>query len=163
MVVKTLLYCTIKCGCEGGVVSASCHLQPPRKSSTGQVPPLEHETLSRTVLGTPRDDLCILGRVLDSAFMQARLRLSCSNRLIYTGHHTFRRHASPPQYRRLWQNNLSSVPHGRFCPKIIRPNSFFETSEGSPSSRVRNAQKDLILRRWRQNFKMWRQNSNIWL
>jgi len=30
------------------------------------------------------DDPCILGRFLDSAFMQARVRLSCSNRLIYT-------------------------------------------------------------------------------
>jgi len=54
MVVKTLLYCTRKCGCEGGVVSASCHLQPPRNGSTGQVSLLEHEAFSRTVLGTPR-------------------------------------------------------------------------------------------------------------
>jgi len=43
------------------------------------------------------DAPCILGRVLDSAFMQARVRLSCSNSLIYTGLHTFRRHASPPR------------------------------------------------------------------
>jgi len=28
MVVKTLLYCTRKCGCKDGVVSASCRLQP---------------------------------------------------------------------------------------------------------------------------------------
>jgi len=28
---------------------------------------------------------CILGRVLDSAFMQARVRLSCSDSLIYAG------------------------------------------------------------------------------
>jgi len=27
--------------------------------------------------------------------MQARVRLSCSNSFIYTGHHTFQRHASP--------------------------------------------------------------------
>jgi len=26
-----------------------------------------------------------------------RVRLSCSNRLIYTGHHTFRRHATHPR------------------------------------------------------------------
>jgi len=54
MVVKTLLYCTRKCGCEGGVVSASCRLQPDRQGSTGQVPLLEKETFSRFVLGTPR-------------------------------------------------------------------------------------------------------------
>jgi len=43
MVVQTLLYCTRKCGCEGGVVSASCRLQPHQKGSTGQVPALDHE------------------------------------------------------------------------------------------------------------------------
>jgi len=53
MVVKTLLYCTRKCGCEGGVMSLSCHLQSPCNGSTGQVPVLEHQTFSRTVLGTP--------------------------------------------------------------------------------------------------------------
>ena len=42
------------------------------------------------------DAPCILGRVLDSAFIQARVRLSCSVGLIYTGRHTFRCHASPP-------------------------------------------------------------------
>ena len=46
MVVKTLLYFTRKCGCEGGVVSASCRLQPDRHGSTGQVPLLEKETFS---------------------------------------------------------------------------------------------------------------------
>jgi len=54
MVVKPLLYCTRKCGCKGGCVSASCFLQPPRNGSTGQVPVLEYETFSRTVLGTPQ-------------------------------------------------------------------------------------------------------------
>ena len=44
-----------------------------------------------------RQDPCMLGRVLDSGFMQARVRLSCSDSLIYTGQHTFRRHASPPR------------------------------------------------------------------
>jgi len=43
------------------------------------------------------DDPCIIGRVLDSAFMQDRMRMSCGNNLIYTSHHTFRRHAPPPR------------------------------------------------------------------
>ena len=43
------------------------------------------------------DAPCILGRVLDSTFIQARVRLSCSDGLIYTGRHTFRCHASPPR------------------------------------------------------------------
>jgi len=46
MVVKTPLYCTRKCGCKGGCMSANCFLQPPRNGSTGQVPVLEHETFS---------------------------------------------------------------------------------------------------------------------
>ena len=54
MVVRTILYCTRKCGCKGGCISASCFLQPPCNGSTGHVPVLEHETFSRTVLGTPR-------------------------------------------------------------------------------------------------------------
>jgi len=33
MVVKTLMYCTRKCGCKGGCMSASCFLQPPRNGS----------------------------------------------------------------------------------------------------------------------------------
>jgi len=53
IVVKILLYCTRKCGCEGEVMSASCHLQPSCNGSNGQVPALEHETFSTTVLGTP--------------------------------------------------------------------------------------------------------------
>ena len=43
------------------------------------------------------DAPCILGRVLDSAFIQARVSLSCSDGLIYTGRHTFQCHASPPR------------------------------------------------------------------
>ena len=39
----------------------------------------------------------VLGRVLDSAFIQARVRLNCSNILIYTGLHMSRCHASPPR------------------------------------------------------------------
>ena len=54
LVVKPLLYCTRKCDCKVGCVSASCFLQPPRNVSTGHVPVLEHETFSRTLLGTPR-------------------------------------------------------------------------------------------------------------
>jgi len=41
----------------------------------------------------------ILGWVLNSAFMQSRARLSCSNSLTCTGLHTFRRHASPQSPR----------------------------------------------------------------
>jgi len=36
-------------------MSASCFLQPPRNSSTGQVPVLEHETFSRTLLNFLKD------------------------------------------------------------------------------------------------------------
>ena len=54
MVVKTLLYCTRKCGCKGGCMSASCRLQQPRNGSTCQVPVLENQIFSRTVQGTPR-------------------------------------------------------------------------------------------------------------
>jgi len=43
------------------------------------------------------DAPCILGRVLDSAFIQARVRLSCSGGLINTGRQTFECHASPPR------------------------------------------------------------------
>jgi len=43
------------------------------------------------------DAPCILGRVLDSTIMQARVKPSCSDGLIYTGRHAFRRHASPPR------------------------------------------------------------------
>jgi len=43
------------------------------------------------------DDQRILGRVLDSGFMQARVRLGCSNSSIYTDHLMLRRHASPPR------------------------------------------------------------------
>jgi len=54
MVVETLFYCTRKGGCKGGCMSACFFLQPPRNGSTGQIPVLEYETFSRTVLGTPR-------------------------------------------------------------------------------------------------------------
>jgi len=36
-------------------MSASCFLQPPRNGSTGQVPVLEHETFSRTLLNFLQD------------------------------------------------------------------------------------------------------------
>ena len=55
MVVKTILYCTRKCGCKASCMSASCFLQPPRNGSTGQVPVLEHETFSRTLLNFLKD------------------------------------------------------------------------------------------------------------
>jgi len=89
---------------------------------------------------------CILGGVLDSAFMQARVRLSCSDSLIYTGLHTFRRHASPPQvasdgiYRTLVRS-----PREEFFSKIIRPNSSFGAPEERLSSKVRNAMQHLHL------------------
>jgi len=86
------------------------------------------------------DDPCILCRVLESAFMQARMRLRCNNRLIYTGHHMFRRHASPARAVANgvdWTLVRSSIEE--FFSRIIRPNSFFATPEGSLSSGVRNA------------------------
>jgi len=46
MVAKAVLYCTRKCGCEDGVLSASCRLQPHHNGSTSQVPLLERETFS---------------------------------------------------------------------------------------------------------------------
>ena len=69
--------------------------------------------------------------------MQTRVRLSCSDSLIYTGHPTFRRHASPLIW--CWQN-FSTVPQGIFFSKIIRPNSSSGTPEWSLLSEVRNAQ-----------------------
>jgi len=68
------------------------------------------------------DDPCILGRVLDSAIMQARVRLSCSDSLKYTDYHTFRRQASPPRAATDGVD-FGTVPQGRFFSKIIRPNS----------------------------------------
>jgi len=83
------------------------------------------------------DAPCVLRRVLDSAFVQARVRLSCSDSLIYTGRHTFRRHASPPRAAAdgRWLN-FSTVPQGRFFSNIIRPNASFGSPVGSLSSRV---------------------------
>ena len=45
----------------------------------------------------PCEAPCILGRVLNSAFMEARVRLSFSGSLIYTRLHTVHRHTSPPR------------------------------------------------------------------
>jgi len=70
------------------------------------------------------DAPCILGRVLDSAFMQAGVRLSCSNSLMYTGLHTFRRHASPP-LAAADGGDWTLVRSPREDSKIIRPNSSF--------------------------------------
>jgi len=71
------------------------------------------------------DDPYISGRVLDSAFTQAqaRVRLSCSNRLITTGSG-----ATP---------DLPRSPREHFFSYIIRPNSFFVIPEESLSSGVR--------------------------
>jgi len=68
-----------------------------KKSSLGDRAKFLSTTSAGTHGGTGTCDApCILGRVLDSAFIQARVRLSCSDGLIYTGRHTFRCHASPP-------------------------------------------------------------------
>jgi len=83
---------------------------------------------------------CILGNVLDSAFVQARVKLSCSDSLIYTLLDTFRRHVSPPRAAADVFTYFSTVPQGRFFLKIIQPNSSFGPPDGSLSSGVRNAQ-----------------------
>jgi len=68
-----------------------------KKSSLGDRAKAQSPTLVELRRGAGTCDApCLLGRVLDSAFMQARVRLTCSDSLIYTGRHTFRRHASPP-------------------------------------------------------------------
>ena len=64
---------------------------------------------------------CILGRVLDSAFIQARVRLSCSGGLIYTGRHTFR---ASPTSRSSCRGNLVRSPRKDFFEKN-HPNSSF--------------------------------------
>jgi len=50
MVVKPILYCTRKCGYKTGYMSTSFFLQSPRNVSSGEVPVLEHETFSKTLL-----------------------------------------------------------------------------------------------------------------
>jgi len=82
------------------------------------------------------DAPCILGRVLDSAFIQARVRLGCSDGLRYPWRYTFR--AKPHLHEQL-PRNFSTAPQGRFFLKIIRPNSSFGAPEGSLFSGVRNA------------------------
>jgi len=89
---------------------------------------------------------CILGRVLDSAFMQARVRLSYSDSLIYTGLHTFRRHASPPRAAADGvDRTLVRSPRADFFSKIIRPNSSFGAPQGSLSSGVRSALRMMMM------------------
>ena len=69
-----------------------------KKSSLGNGTKFQSTTSGGTRGGAGTCDAqCILGRVLDSAFMQARVSLSYSDGLIYTGCHTFRRHASTPR------------------------------------------------------------------
>jgi len=81
----------------------------------------------------------ILGKVMDSAFMYAKVRLSCRNSLICTGLHTFQRHASPPRAAADGVDcTLVRSPRDFFFPKIIQPNSSFGAPEGSLSSGVRN-------------------------
>ena len=81
-----------------------------------------------------------------SKFMQARVRLSCSDSLICTGLHTFRRHASPPQEASdgiYW--TLVRSPRDDFFLKIIRPNFSFGAPEEKLTSEVRNAMQHLHL------------------
>ena len=69
-----------------------------KKNSLGDYTSVQSTTQMELRRGAGRCDApCILGRVLDSAFMQARVRLSCSDSLIYTERHKSRRHASPPR------------------------------------------------------------------
>ena len=89
---------------------------------------------------------CILGRVLDSAFMQARVRLSYSDSLIYTGLHTFRRHASPPRAAADGvDRTLVRSPRADFFSKIIQKSSGQILPSGplrkNLSSGVRNAKQ----------------------
>jgi hypothetical protein len=82
------------------------------KSSLGDLTKFQSTTsaCARGGAGTC-DAPCRLGRVLDSACMQAKVRLSCTDGLIYTGRHTFRRNASP---RELLPRNFGTVPQRRF-------------------------------------------------
>ena len=89
-----------------------------------------------------RQDPCILWRVLNSGFMQARVRLSCSKSLIRTGHRTFRRHTSPPWAAAVGVDwILVRSPRVDFFQKSsdqILPSALLP-AEGSVSSGVRNA------------------------
>jgi len=80
------------------------------------------------------DDPCILGRVLDNAFVQARDRLSCSDSVIYTGYHAFRRHASTPRAAADgFDCTLVRFPREFVFSIIIWPNSSFGAlREASP-------------------------------
>ena len=69
------------------------------------------------------DTPCILERDLDSAFMQTIVWLTCSDSLIYTGRHTFQRHALPLRGAADGVN-FSTVPQGRFFFKN-HPAKFF--------------------------------------
>ena len=63
------------------------------------------------------------------------MRLHCNDSLIYTGLHTFRRHASPPRAAADGVDwTLARSPREDLFSKIIRPNPSFGPSEGSLSS-----------------------------
>ena len=69
-----------------------------KKSSLGDRIKVQRQTLVEVRRGTGTCDApCILERVLDSTFIKAKVRLSCSDSLIYSGRHNFRCHASPPR------------------------------------------------------------------
>jgi len=66
----------------------------PKKSSLGDRTRFRSTTSAGAHGGAGTCDApCILGRVLDSVFIQARVRLSCSDGLIYTR----KLHDSPPR------------------------------------------------------------------
>ena len=94
------------------------------------------------------DNPCILGRVLDSAFVQVRVRLNCSDGLIYTGHHTLLCHASPP---RAAAAELSYNPPGKIFLKN-HPAKFF----------LRGPWGKTLLRRKKRvgALEVWMQNPN---
>jgi len=92
-------------------------------------------------------DPSILGGVLDSAFMQARVRLSCMNETNMHGSSNIpapRLTSTSSRGCQEYWRNFSTEPPGRLFLKIIRLNSSFGTPEGTLSSRSRNSTE----RRW---------------
>jgi len=70
------------------------------------------------------DAPCILGRFLDSAFIQARVRLSCSHGLLYI--------FSIPHLHEQLPRNFSTVPQGRFLLKNHPAKFFLRGPWGKP-------------------------------
>ena len=78
------------------------------------------------------DSPYMLRRVLDSALMQARVRLSCSDGLMYLGSHTFQRHASPPLLEQLPTLLTETVPQAGFFFKNLPAKFFLRGPWGTP-------------------------------